>query len=108
MNPDRIKRRNRSLILVGLNLACWPGLGTLLSRRWISGAAQTLIFAVGFCCAVYAMFDFIIAIFRAGEVPAIATTEWRLLLAGIALCVAAWLWALPSSARIIQEMDETE
>lgn len=107
MNSDRIKRRNRAIILVGLNLACWPGLGTLLSRRWMSGAMQMLIFVAGFCCAVYAMLDFIVAIFRAGEVPAIAASEWRLLLAGIALCAAAWLWALPSSARIIQEMEET-
>ncbi len=108
MNPDPVKRRNRALILVGLNLACWPGLGTLLSRRWISGAAQMLIFVTGFCCAVYAMLDFLVAIFRAGEVPPIASSEWRLFLGGIALCAAAWLWSLPSSARIMREMRDLQ
>jgi hypothetical protein len=102
MNPNHIKRRNRALILVGLNLACWPGLGTLLSRRWISGALQMLVFVTGFFFAMPPMLRYLADAARGLATSEIPSMQWRPIVAGALLCVAAWLWALESSARIVR------
>jgi hypothetical protein len=104
MNSDPVKRRNRALILVGLNLACLPGLGTVLSRRWISGALQMLVFVTGFFLATPAMLRYLVEAARGIATSEIPSMEWRPIFAAALLCVASWLWSLQSSARIVREM----
>ena len=95
----RVSARNATL----LNLAAWPGLGSLIAGRTLAGALQMLVFLAGFLlfCAwslqnirhYYQMMSF--------DAPVAETTaNANLALAGLALCAAAWVWSLVTSISL--------
>jgi 4a-hydroxytetrahydrobiopterin dehydratase len=97
----RTSARNAAL----LNLAAWPGLGSVIAGRRIAGALQMAVFLVGFVlfCAwalqnishYYQMMSF-----DAPQTEAVA--DKRLAIAGLGLCAAAWLWSMVTSISLSQ------
>jgi 4a-hydroxytetrahydrobiopterin dehydratase len=95
----RVSARNAAL----LNLAAWPGLGSVIAGRQLVGALQMVVFLAGFVlfCAwslqnishYYQMMSF-----DAPQTEAVA--DKRLAVAGLALCAAAWFWSMVTSISL--------
>ncbi|MBS3162519.1 hypothetical protein J4467_01220 [Candidatus Woesearchaeota archaeon] len=74
------KKSNKGLSVLSLllNIVIWPGLGTLVSRKFGTGVLQMILSLVGLAL-MYVM-------------PA-----------AMLIVLIAWIWALVSSVRIIME-----
>ena len=95
----RVSARNAAL----LNLAAWPGLGTLFAGRRLTGTAQMLVFVFGFIlfCAgsfrniydYYQFLSFETAVVQpgAGKNPVAV---------GLCICAVAWVWSLITSISL--------
>jgi hypothetical protein len=105
--PPRIMTRKRALACLAMNLLAFPGLGTIMARRWI-GYVQAVVMVAGFCLFVGFMGLYFISFgrfamdspdeFRAHYQPFL----WALL-TGLGLCLVAWLWSLLSSLLILRD-----
>jgi len=86
-----------------MNQFATPGLGSLMARRFVSGAGQLAVFLAGFglfaAWFVDEMRQFYGLMFSGGE-PQI---RYPLLWAGAGLAVLAWLWALATSVSLLRE-----
>src|SRR5476651_319092 len=86
-----------------LNLLAWPGLGSLLARRWIAGSVQTALFFSGF---VLIMVWFIKDLNQyygmiSGDVPPQAI-GW-IFAAGMSVCAVVWIWSAVTSFSLSRE-----
>lgn len=99
--------RTRALLCILINLAAFPGLGTVLMGRR-AGWAQAALMLAGFglslgfglryiWCAAQTLHqpDWTEAELAACYQPWLWALRW-----GLGLCAAAWLWALVSSVGI--------
>ena len=91
--------RNAALV----NQLATPGLGSLMGRRWITGAGQLLLFLTG--CVMLLMWFFKVIIRCYGLMfgeehpnPAGWIGEW-----GAILFVVSWFWALVTSFSLLRE-----
>jgi 4a-hydroxytetrahydrobiopterin dehydratase len=88
-----------------LNLLAWPGLGSLMGRRWISGTAELLIFLAGFLLFCGWALTTIVNYYRQGfsENPP-APIHWGgKALLGLVLCVVSWVWSAMTSFSLLNE-----
>jgi hypothetical protein len=103
--PPRPLTRNRLLVSVLINQLATPGLGSLIARRFISGAGQLLLALAGFGMTVVWMVQFFWTVVqqRLGEPithpPRGWLTTWGSILFG-----ASWLWALVTSVGLWRQM----
>src|SRR5687768_5904547 len=74
------------------NLLVLPGLGSILCRRVVAGALQTVLSLVGAGLTVYWLVAFVALWMRAGEFPERAPAL-TLGVGGVGLFVLAWLWS---------------
>jgi hypothetical protein len=92
-----------------MNQLAFPGLGTVMARRW-TGYIQATLMVLGFCLFVgFMLFYFA----RLGQLVTNEVsdeqfrTQWRAglwaLWSGLGLCAFAWLWALGSSFFILRD-----
>ena len=97
--PDRTRARNATLI----NLCATPGLGSLLARRWISGAGQLALSIAGFAFVVVWFVKVMIQFYGQiqGDV-AVKPVGW-IGLTGAGVFAAAWVWSLVTSISILNE-----
>ena len=100
---SRVAARNAALI----NQLATPGLGSLMGRRWISGACQLLLALTG--CVMLLVWFFKVIIRYYGLMfdeehpnPAGWVGEWG----GILLAVS-WFWALVTSFSLFREVSAT-
>lgn len=100
---SRAKARNATL----LNLLATPGLGSLLCRRWIAGAGQLVLSAVGF--AVF-MLLFVKEMSRyyslmnmnAPPSPPAQPIGW-IAVTGASVVIVSWLWSAVTSVSLLIE-----
>jgi 4a-hydroxytetrahydrobiopterin dehydratase len=88
-----------------LNLLAWPGLGSLMGRRWIAGSGQLLVFLVGFILfcdwGVNTIINYYQLAFSENPPP---PSHWgSKALTGVALCVATWCWSAVTSFSLSRE-----
>ena len=87
-----------------LNLLAWPGLGSLVGRRWIAGGAQLLIFLAGFILFCGWAVSMIINYYSVGFGDTPPANAWgSRALMGVALCVATWCWSAVTSFGLLRE-----
>lgn len=91
-----------------LNLLAWPGLGSLLGRRWIAGTGQLVMFLAGFilfCDWAYQTLNYYYqqADFSAKPPPPSAGHWGNLAWAGVALCLIGWIWSAVTSVSLLRE-----
>ena len=98
------RQQARTCVIVN-QLAC-PGIGTFMGGRRVAGLIQATMMIAGFCAVITwgvlqisAVYKFALDA-RATEVK--QPPGW-LGIVGLALCVAAWVWALVSSFQILHE-----
>jgi hypothetical protein len=101
--------RSKAWSLCLINLLAFPGMGTAMAGRRI-GLAQAAIMLTGFGMVLGFMVVFFKAIFKVLLDPMMSEGEWKglykpyawLAIAGLALCVISWIWALVSSISILR------
>ena len=108
VQPPRPLTRGRLLICILINQLATPGLGTLIARRFVSGAGQLLLALAGFGLIVTWMAQFFYAVVRQqmGE-PARSPSGW-LSTWGSILFGVSWLWALVTSLGLWRQMKRLE
>jgi hypothetical protein len=108
VQPPRPLTRGRLLICILINQLATPGLGSLIARRFLSGAGQLLLALGGFGLIVTWMVQFFYAVMRQqmGE-PAHSPDRW-LSTWGSILFGASWLWALVTSFGLWRQMKALE
>ncbi len=96
---NRARARNATL----LNLLAAPGLGSLLARRWLAGAAQLLLTLVGFVIFMVWFVREMIQYYGLinGNEP-LRPIGW-IGATGAALVVLAWLWSAATSLSLLRE-----
>jgi 4a-hydroxytetrahydrobiopterin dehydratase len=96
---NRARARNATL----LNLLAAPGLGSLLARRWLTGAAQLLLTLVGFVIFMVWFVREMIQYYGLinGNEP-LRPIGW-IGATGAALVVLAWLWSAATSLNLLRE-----
>ncbi len=86
-----------------MNLFGTPGIGTMMAGRFLTGALQFVVFLAGFCLFVAWSIDmgrhWHALLF---DRPMIAVRH-GLLWPAAASMLAAWIWALGSSLRILRD-----
>ena len=95
---SRAAARNYAL----LNQLATPGLGSLLARRWLAGAAQTLLALAGFVLLILWYTRFLAHAY--GELtnqPVAPAPAWLGEL-GLASFAAAWTWSLFTSIGLLR------
>ena len=106
--PKRIshaKARNAAL----LNQFATPGLGSILAGHWLAGAGQLLLFLAGFvlyCAWAFSNLAKYFSLMSLNEAPPENFGWNRTATMGLALCVAAWLWSLVTSLRILRQASQ--
>ena len=95
--------RSAARTAVVLNQLATPGLGSLLARRWISGAGQLALSIAGFAFVVVWFVKVMIQFYGQiqGDV-AVKPVGW-IGLTGAGVFAAAWLWSLATSVSILNE-----
>ena len=98
---SRAQARNAAL----LNQLGTPGLGSLLAGRWVAGALQLVVFLAGFILfcvwAVRNLVQYYQMMFN--DAPKAAPGSGGLALAGVGICVLAWIWSLQTSYSLLRE-----
>jgi hypothetical protein len=107
--PPKIITRQRAWVCVAMNQLAFPGLGTIMARRW-TGYIQATIMVLGFCLFIgfmlvyfadfsrFAMGEFSDEQFRA-HYRSWLWTLWS----GLGLTALAWVSALFSSVSVLRE-----
>ena len=98
----------RPLFCVLINQLAFPGLGSLLARRWVAGISQALLMLAGFILIMAFMLRYFTALYHLAVDPQGTAESLRAEYApflwarnyGLILCLLAWLWALVSSISI--------
>lgn len=107
LNPSRKIISPR--VCVFMNLAAFPGLGTIMAGRRI-GYAQAALMLVGFFLTMGFLLHYLSCMYQFAFTPswteADFTSRYRpyrwTLFVGLACSVTAWLWALASSLKILK------
>ena len=105
--PRSIRRRPPAWVCVLINLAAFPGLGTVLAGRR-GGYSQVIIMVGGFVLVMGYMLWYL-----GGVVHYMMNSNWSeaefqaryrpylwALYYGLGLCLVAWVWALWSSIKV--------
>ncbi|MEE2614046.1 MAG: hypothetical protein VYC62_00520 [Verrucomicrobiota bacterium] len=99
--------------ITGINLLAWPGLGTLLAGRKISGfiqAAMSLVGAVLTICLLFVLFKFASIGIESSEPidSQLFIEENRSLIiygiVGVGMLTFAWFWAAISTYSIAKQL----
>jgi 4a-hydroxytetrahydrobiopterin dehydratase len=87
-----------------LNLLAWPGLGTLLARRWIAGSAQTALSLAGFILVLVWFYKLVIVQFY-GQMDGEVTPHpvGIIGLTGAMVFVIAWVWSAVTNFSLSRE-----
>ena len=83
------------------NVVGVPGLGTLMAERW-EGVPQLTLAIAGGVLITWWLIAFMIAELRTMEIPPPGGPALALVLWGLALFTAGWLWALASSVAVFR------
>ena len=107
--PPRPLTRNRLFACIVINQLATPGLGSLMARRFFSGAGQLLLALAG--CALIAlwMFQFFYRLtLREMDQPAPQNPDDRLWTWGLILFGASWFWSLATSIGLFRQAKAAE
>ncbi len=107
--PGKSKRvRARNALL--MNLLATPGLGSLMASRWLEGAGQMVIFLAGFGLFCFWFLETMANYYRVAvsENPPPVGNYGRFAIAGVVLCVIAWLWSLATSVSLMREVSKLD
>lgn len=93
--------------MTGINLFATPGLGSILGRRFGSGAAQLTLAGAGFLCIMWWFFQKMRLMY--GQISGTnlpvdlgnTVGKW-----GIGLFAAAWVWSLVTSIQLLRSVKE--
>jgi len=98
---SRAQARNAAL----LNQLGTPGLGSLLAGRWLAGLLQIVLFLAGFVLFCVWAFHNLAQYYQMmfNDAPKSTPGNGGLALAGMAICVLAWLWSLQTSFSLFRE-----
>jgi len=101
---SRAIARNATL----LNLLGTPGLGSLIAGRWLAGTGQLVVFLVGFVLFCLWAFQNIVGYYRMafGGTPTAVAHGAGMVLFGVALCIAAWVWSLVTSLSLMRAVSK--
>jgi hypothetical protein len=96
-------------LCVLVNVAAFPGLGTIMAGRRI-GYLQAALMLTGFFCVVGTAIWFILQAVKVVDAPMWDEQAWHTAArkawitggAGLGICAVAWLWALVDSVRLWQ------
>jgi len=99
--------KTKARICVTLNLLVLPGLGTIIAGRR-SGWLQAVLALAGFGLNIAWALWFFAGFLRSEELPEDVSSPVCLALAGFALFLIAWRWALASSLQILREARTTK
>jgi hypothetical protein len=86
------------------NLIGVPGMGTLMARRLWEGVAQIVLAAAGGVLMTWWIAAFVIAELRTMELPPPGGPGLAMVLWGLGLFIAAWVWAALSSLLVLREV----
>jgi 4a-hydroxytetrahydrobiopterin dehydratase len=86
-----------------LNLLATPGLGSLLGRRWIAGGGQLLLAIAGFSLFMLWIVREMIGYYGLAFGGAAPPAGLNILVIGLVLFAAAWLWSAVTSFSLLQE-----
>ena len=98
---SRAQARNAAL----LNQLGTPGLGSLLAGRWFEGALQLLLFLAGFVLFCLWAFRNLSQYYQMmfNDAPKTQAGNGNLALAGVVICLLAWVWSLVTSFSLFRE-----
>ena len=91
-----------------MNQFATPGLGSLMARRFVAGAGQLGIFLAGCVLFIGAFVDEMRQYYSLMFTDDPPRLRYGLALAGVGLCVLAWLWALVTSVSLMREAKRNE
>jgi 4a-hydroxytetrahydrobiopterin dehydratase len=101
--PPATLSRKRIISCVLLNLLGTPGLGSLMTRRWIAGGGQLLLSVVGFILILVWFYKLVIVQFYGQMNGAVeAQPVGQIGLTGAILFMAAWVWTLFTSISMMR------
>jgi hypothetical protein len=102
--PPRILTQRRLLYCILINQLATPGLGSLMARRFVSGAGLLLLALAGFSLSTVWMFQLCYALIvqqlDQPEPPRAPDWLWT---GGLMLFGAGWCWALITSVGLYLE-----
>jgi len=98
---SRAQARNAAL----LNQLGTPGLGSLLAGRWLAGTLQLLLFLAGFVLFCLWAFRNLSQYYQMmfNDAPKTQAGNGNLALAGVVICLLAWVWSLVTSFSLFRE-----
>jgi len=98
---SRAQARNAAL----LNQLGTPGLGSLLAGRWFEGILQLLLFLAGFVLFCLWAFRNLSQYYQMmfNDAPKTQAGNGNLALAGVVICLLAWVWSLVTSFSLFRE-----
>ena len=98
---SRAQARNAAL----LNQLGTPGLGSLLAGRWFEGILQLLLFLAGFVLFCLWAFHNLSQYYQMmfNDAPKTQAGNGNLALAGVVICLLAWVWSLVTSFSLFRE-----
>jgi 4a-hydroxytetrahydrobiopterin dehydratase len=101
-SPSPLSRK-RIITCVLLNLLATPGWGTLIARRWISGAGQILLSVVGFILILVWFYKLVVVQYY-GQINGGVQIEpvGSIGLSGGGLFALGWMWSLITSLDLLR------
>lgn len=100
--------QTRGWVALSLNLAVFPGLGTLWLRRPVAGLLQLVLASAGAAGSIAWLFSFLRTWARLHTFPLDRGPLFPLGLGGSALFVVTWAWAGLSAARAVRGARTTD
>ena len=108
--PRQDSLTSRAWLAVVVNLVAFPGLGTIMAKRW-TGYIQAGLTLAGFAVFMgYMLWYFAEMIRVASDISAdmdafraLARQRLWIVLGGLAIVAVAWVWSLFSSLAILRE-----
>ena len=85
-----------------MNLLVLPGLGSLLVRRRIAGAAQAVLAGIGAGMSVWWLILLARQWAEDGYFPIDGGDSFRIGISGVLLFAVAWVWSLVTSLSVLR------
>lgn len=101
--------RSNAITCVVINQCATPGLGSIVGRRFVSGAGQLLLSVGGFCLIVtWMVCHFYNNIREATSQGTVAHSNGWMAKWGLISFGAGWLWALATSLSLLRQAKKGE
>lgn len=88
-----------------MNLVVLPGLGSLLARRRIAGAAQAMLAGIGAALSLWWLILLARQWTRESYFPIDGGDDFRIGVIGVLIFAVAWVWSLATSLSVLRAVE---